>query len=226
MYGELTGLSKAMVKQRHGEKQFKAWRRGYAVKPPPVSSFSPQYPGNDIRYKKYLKDIRISVSETLIRLIESKKFSLHRKLPKSESLKDCMDRTIPFFTEQIMPEAISKGKRVLIASSENAIRGLLMYLCDIPEDKIAGLEIPNGLPLIFDMNSKCIKLLDDGSGEDPLEKYNFGSSAGYLFRPCKNPDGSDDDECDFTFLGENETSLSPSDSELIANIRKPLEVNG
>ena len=67
MYGDLTGLSKAMVKQRHGEKQFKAWRRGYAVNPPAVSSFSPQYPGNDIRYKKYLKDVRISLSETLIR---------------------------------------------------------------------------------------------------------------------------------------------------------------
>jgi 2,3-bisphosphoglycerate-dependent phosphoglycerate mutase len=49
MYGALTGLSKAMVKQRHGEKQFMMWRRGYAVKPPPVSSFSPQYPGNDVR---------------------------------------------------------------------------------------------------------------------------------------------------------------------------------
>mmetsp|Transcript_6883 Transcript_6883/g.15713 ORF Transcript_6883/g.15713 Transcript_6883/m.15713 type:complete len:916 (-) Transcript_6883:103-2850(-) len=222
MYGELTSLSKAMVKQRHGDEQFQAWRRGYAVNPPPVSSFSPQYPGNDIRYKKYLIDIRISVSETLIRSIESKKFSVHRKLPKSESLKDCMDRTIPFFTENIMPEAIGKGKRVLIASSENAIRGLLMHLCDIPEDKIAGLEIPNGLPLIFDMNSKCIKLLDDGSGEDPLEKYNFGTSASYLFRPCKNPDGSEDVGCALNFMADTATELSASDNELIESIRKPL----
>jgi len=223
MYGDLTGLSKAMVKQRHGDEQFMAWRRGYAVNPPPVSSFSPQYPGNDIRYTKYLKDSRISASETLIRSIESKKFSLHRKLPKSESLKDCMDRTIPFFTEQIMPEAIDKGKRVLIASSENAIRGLLMHLCEIPEDKIAGLEIPNGLPLIFDMNSKCIKLLDDGSGEDPLERYNFGASASYLFRPCQNPDGTDDETCDFSF--SDAPLLSASDRELIESIRKPVEAN-
>jgi 2,3-bisphosphoglycerate-dependent phosphoglycerate mutase len=56
-----------------------------------------------------------------------------------------MDRTVPFFTERIVPEAIDQGKRVLISSSENAIRGLLMHLCDIPEDKITGLEIPNGL---------------------------------------------------------------------------------
>jgi len=225
MYGDLTGLSKAMVKQRHGEEQFKAWRRGYAVNPPPVSSFSPQYPGNDPRYNKYLKDVRFSVSETLIRWIESKKFSLHRKLPKSESLKDCMERTIPYFTDVIMPEAIDEGKRVLIASSENAIRGLLMHLCEIPEDKIAGLEIPNGLPLIYDMNSKCMKLLDDGSGEDPLEKYNFGSdeAVSYLFKPCTNPDGSVEDSCDIRFFADD--GLSVSDTELIESIRKPAEVN-
>ena len=225
MYGDLTGLSKAMVKQRHGEQQFKAWRRGYAVNPPPVSSFSPQYPGNDPRYNKYLKDVRFSVSETLIRWIESKKFSLHRKLPKSESLKDCMERTIPYFTDVIMPEAIDEGKRVLIASSENAIRGLLMHLCEIPEDKIAGLEIPNGLPLIYDMNSKCMKLLDDGSGEDPLEKYNFGSdeAVSYLFKPCTNPDGSVEDSCDIRFFADED--LSVSDTELIESIKRPAEIN-
>lgn len=215
----MTGLSKAMVKQRHGDKQFRAWRRGYAVKPPPVSSFSPQYPGNDERYRKYLKDRRFSLSETIIRSIESQNFSLHRKLPKSESLKDCMDRTIPYFTDQIMPEAIDKGKRVLIASSENAIRGLLMHLCEIPEDKIAGLEIPNGLPLIYSFNSKCIKLLDDGSIEDPLERYNFGSSASYLFRPCQNPDGSDDDTCDLTFA---DVPLTLEERELVRSIRNPV----
>ena len=93
-------------------------------------------------------------------------------------------RTIPYYTDQIVPEAVDKGKRVLIASSENAIRGLLMHLMDIPEEKIAKLEIPNGLPLIYDVKSRCIKLLDDGSTEDPLSKHNFGESADYLFRPC------------------------------------------
>lgn len=83
---------------------------------------------------------------------------LHRKFPKHESLKDCMDRTIPFFTECITPEAIEPGKRVLISSSENAIRGLLMHLCEIPEEKISDLEIPNGLPLVFDLKSKCLKV--------------------------------------------------------------------
>ena len=158
MYGELTGLSKKMVKQRHGDEQFKAWRRGYDVRPPPVSSFSKHFPGNDPRYRKYLSDVRYSLRESMIRSIEGGDIILQRKLPKSESLKDCMDRTIPYFAERVIPDAVEQGKRVLISSSENAIRGLLMYLCDIPEEEITGLEIPNGLPLIFDVKSKCVKV--------------------------------------------------------------------
>jgi len=209
MYGKLTGLSKLMVKQRHGEKQFKAWRRGYDTPPPKVSSFSQHYPGNDRRYQSGIKDVRYSLRESLIRSIESGRPTIARKLPKTESLKDCMDRTIPFFTEKIVPEAIGKGKRVLISSSENAIRGLLMHLCDIPQDKITGLEIPNGLPIIFDLRSKCVKLLDDGTGRDPLETYNFGSAASYLFRPCQNEDGSPDEECTIQLL-DDDSDLSGS----------------
>ena len=102
----------------------------------------------------------------------------------------CMDRTIPYYQEQIASQA-NNGKRVLISSSENAIRGLLMTLCDIPEENISELEIPNGLPMIYDLKSRCIKLLDDGSGEDPLKKYNFGNAASYLFRPCVDEDGEE-----------------------------------
>jgi 2,3-bisphosphoglycerate-dependent phosphoglycerate mutase len=196
MYGALTGKSKSMVSQKYGEKQFKAWRRGFTVRPPKVSSFSVDYPGNDPRYK-VINDIRISLSETIMRSFDSGKPTLERKLPKSESLKDCMDRTIPYYKQQIVPDALEKGKRVLISSSENAIRGLLMVLCEIPEEKISELEIPNGLPLIYDVKSKCIKLLDDGSGLDPLEVYDFGSAANYLFRPCRNEDG-EDEVCEMT----------------------------
>lgn len=221
MYGELTGLSKQMVKQRHGEKQFKAWRRGYDVRPPAVSSFSKHYPGNDPRYQKYLRDVRYSIKESAIRSIEKGKPVLVRKLPKSESLKDCMDRTMPYFIERIAKDAVDQNKRVLISSSENAIRGLLMHLCSIPESEISGLEIPNGLPLIYDTRSKCVKLLDDGSGRDPLEVYNFGSSAKYLFRPCQNEDGSLDEECSINF--DNPTfsrpkAISPEDQAILDSI--------
>lgn len=216
----MTGLSKQMVKQRHGERQFKAWRRGYGTRPPEVSSFSQHYPGNDPRYIKYLNDIRFSVRESVIRSIEKGRPILHRKLPKTESLQDCMDRTIPFFTERIVPEALAQGKRVLISSSENAIRGLLMHLCDIPEDKVTELEIPNGLPIIFDLKSKCVKLLDDGTGRDPLEVYNFGKAASYLFRPCANEDGSPDEECDIRFRSD-EFELSEQDRATLEAITRP-----
>eukprot|EP00538_Stauroneis_constricta_P004232 CAMPEP_0119572694 /NCGR_PEP_ID=MMETSP1352-20130426/44750_1 /TAXON_ID=265584 /ORGANISM="Stauroneis constricta, Strain CCMP1120" /LENGTH=855 /DNA_ID=CAMNT_0007622381 /DNA_START=144 /DNA_END=2711 /DNA_ORIENTATION=- len=219
MYGELTGLSKKMVRQRHGDEQFMAWRRGYDVKPPHVSSFSPNYPGNDPRYQKYLKDVRYSFRESLIRTIEQGQPTLQRKLPKTESLKDCMDRTIPYFVERIQAEAVDQGKRVLISSSENAIRGLLMHLCDIPEEQITGLEIPNGLPLIFDVKSKCVKLLDDGTGRDPLEVYNFGKAAPYLFRPCENEDGSPDEECDIHFDATPGT-ISADDMAMLESITK------
>ena len=95
-----------------------------------------------------------------------------------------MDRTIPFFTDKIIPEAVNKGKRVLIASSENAIRGLLMKLCDIPEVEISNLSIPNGVPLIYNVKSQCIQLLEDESGIDPSEKHDFGPAAEFLFKEC------------------------------------------
>lgn len=132
---------------------------------------------------------------------------------------DCMDRTIPFFTERIVPEAIDNGKRVLISSSENAIRGLLMHLCDIPEEEIVGLEIPNGLPIIYDIKSKCVKLLDPGDGSDPLEKYNFGKAAKYLFRPCLNEDGSPDEECP-VFAPDKNVELTQEEVDTIAAIKK------
>jgi hypothetical protein len=164
-----------------------------------TSSFDPQFPGNDERYVKYLRDVRYSVKESVIRSIEAGRPVIMRKLPKTESLKDCMDRTIPYFVKRIAKDAVDQNKRVLISSSENAIRGLLMHLCNIPETEITGLEIPNGLPLIYDVKSKCVKLLDDGTGRDPLQLYNFGSAAKYLFRPCQNEDGSVDEECTINF---------------------------
>ena len=87
MYGALTGLSKKMIAQRHGEAKFKEWRRSFATRPPAVSSFSANYPGNDDRYVKYASDLRISVSETIIRSISDRHCKLHRKYPKTESLK-------------------------------------------------------------------------------------------------------------------------------------------
>jgi len=189
MYGALTGLSKVMVKERHGSEKFKAWRRGYKARPPPLSSYSSDYPGNDDRYRNYVKDVRYSFTETLLRTFSEGQLQLHRKFPKSESLKDCMDRTIPYVKNVILPDYSENNKTVLVASSENAIRGMLMYLLKIPVDRIAEVEIPTGLPLILDPVNKRIRLLDDGSDDDILERYNFGSSPELLFEPCDVVDG-------------------------------------
>jgi bisphosphoglycerate-dependent phosphoglycerate mutase len=81
-----------------------------------------------------------------------------------------------------MPDAVDQGKRVLISSSENAIRGLLMHLCEIPESEISGLEIPNGLPLIFDFKSKCVKLVRKNS--HPFSHTSSRATNAFLLVQC------------------------------------------
>ena len=196
-YGQLTGLSKKMIAQIHGEAQFKKWRRGYTQRPPPVSSFSQYYPGNDERYVKYVTDLEVSIRESIVRTFADGRLTLARNLPKCESLKDCMDRTIPFYTQIIAP--VARRRNVLIASSENAIRGLLMHLCDLPPDRISEVEIPTGLPLVYSPRMKCLRLLDDGNyATDPsiaLRRHDFGLATDLLFKPC-DPEKSDFCEVD------------------------------
>uniref|UniRef100_A0A7R9YG63 Phosphoglycerate mutase n=1 Tax=Pinguiococcus pyrenoidosus TaxID=172671 RepID=A0A7R9YG63_9STRA len=182
MYGALTGLSKKMIAQRHGQEQLKKWRRGYTTRPPPVSSFSQHYPGNDARYVENVKDCRYSVKESFVRSLVAGRLNLARKLPHTESLRDCMERTIPYYTDVIVPSTIDQGKNVLISSSENAIRGLLMHLCDIPPDRICDVEIPTGVPLLYDTKQKCIKLLEDPW--DSERQYDFGAAGSEIFKPC------------------------------------------
>jgi 2,3-bisphosphoglycerate-dependent phosphoglycerate mutase len=147
-----------------------------------------------------IRDVRISLKETLIRSVECGRLSIHRKLPHAESLKDCMERTIPYWVNSIEREAIDAGKSVLVASSENAIRGLLMHLFDIPADRISGIEIPTGLPLVYDVQRKCLSLL-----EGDFSDHNFGNSGELLFTPCLLPD--EEEEGDKAGLG----GLKPAD---------------
>ena len=214
MYGALTNMSKQRVQQVHGNAQFVAWRRGYTVRPPPVTSFSEHYPGNEERYVKYVEDTRVSLKESLIRSLSAGRLEIHKKFPKTESLKDCMERTIPFFKNQILEPAIKENKNILITTHENAIRGLLMYLCDIPEDRIAEVEIPTGLPLVYNVEKKCVQLLDDGADLDPVERYDFGKSPELLFAPCDiQPDAIDvkeevEDEALMCFIGADGRTYS------------------
>jgi hypothetical protein len=94
-----------------------------------------------------------------------------------------MERTIPYFKDVIVPQSLNEGKSVLVSSSENAIRGLLMHLCDIPTDQIHQVEIPTGLPMVFDWRVNRVRLLEDDDVPNPLKKYNFGAKPELLFKP-------------------------------------------
>jgi len=127
-YGALQGLNKAETAERHGVEQVKLWRRSYDVRPPALTRDDPRYPGNDPRYAD------LSVEE----------------LPLTECLKDTIDRLLPYAREEIVP-AVQSGKRVLIAAHGNSLRGLVKYIDRIPDDKIAGVNIPTGIPLVYEL---------------------------------------------------------------------------
>ena len=140
-YGALQGLNKAETAARHGEDQVKIWRRSYDIPPPPLASGDPQHPSCDRRYA--------DVS------------SAH--LPVGESLKDTVARFLPYWTETIAP-AIRHGKRVLIVAHGNSLRALVKYLDNISDDQIAELNIPTGIPLVYQLNADL----------KPLSKFYLG----------------------------------------------------
>jgi 2,3-bisphosphoglycerate-dependent phosphoglycerate mutase len=137
-YGALQGLNKADTAGRYGEQQVKIWRRSYDIPPPPLTRDDPRYPGGDIRYAG---------------LTEA-------ELPLQESLKDTVTRFIVFWESDIVP-SLKAGHRVVIAAHGNSLRALVKYLDHIPDDQISDLEIPTGVPLVYE--------LDDGL--EPLRKY-------------------------------------------------------
>ncbi len=135
-YGALQGLNKAETAAKFGDEQVLIWRRSYDVPPPALESTDPRFPGADPRYKLLTKD----------------------QLPLTECLKDTVARVLPFWHETIAP-SIKSGQKVLIAAHGNSIRAMVKYLDNIAEDTIVGLNIPTGLPLVYelDANLKPIK---------------------------------------------------------------------
>ncbi len=127
-YGALQGLNKLETVEEHGDKQVHVWRRSYDIRPPALGSKDPGYPGNDPRYKGLAL----------------------QQLPATECLKDVVERFLPYWKTTIAP-AIEKGERVLIAAHGNSLRALVMYLDGISEDKIADLNIPTGVPLVYEL---------------------------------------------------------------------------
>jgi 2,3-bisphosphoglycerate-dependent phosphoglycerate mutase len=129
-YGALQGLNKAETAARHGEDQVKIWRRAYAIAPPPLTPDDPRSAARDVRYK----DVPPA------------------ELPLTESLKDTVARFLPYWHHTIAPE-IAKGTRVLIAAHGNSLRALVKFLDNIGDDEIVELNIPTGIPLVYELDA-------------------------------------------------------------------------
>ncbi|MBI3981629.1 MAG: 2,3-diphosphoglycerate-dependent phosphoglycerate mutase [Gemmatimonadetes bacterium] len=128
-YGGLTGLNKAETAAKHREAQVKIWRRSYDIPPPPLSADAARQQGNDPRYAS----------------LEP------HELPLAESLKDVVARFLPYWHETIAP-AVRRGQRVLIAAHGNSLRALVKYLDDVSEGDIVELNIPTGIPLVYELD--------------------------------------------------------------------------
>jgi 2,3-bisphosphoglycerate-dependent phosphoglycerate mutase len=128
-YGGLQGLNKAETADRHGEEQVKVWRRSYDIPPPKLTPDDPRFPGHDPRYAG------IPVAS----------------LPLTESLKDTVARFLPLWHETIAP-SVKSGRRVIIAAHGNSLRALVKYLDNIPDSEIVGLNIPTGIPLVYELS--------------------------------------------------------------------------
>jgi 2,3-bisphosphoglycerate-dependent phosphoglycerate mutase len=128
-YGALQGLNKAETAAKHGEHQVKIWRRSYDVPPPALDPSDPRFPGRDRRYA--------GLSDA--------------ELPRTESLKDTVARFLPYWHQVIAP-AVGAGKRVLIAAHGNSLRALVKHLDGIGDAEIVGLNIPTGVPLVYELD--------------------------------------------------------------------------
>lgn len=128
-YGALQGLNKAETAAAHGDAQVKIWRRSYDTPPPPLALDDPRHPSHDPRYKAL--DAAV--------------------LPLAESLKDTVERFLPYWHATIAP-AIQGGQRVLIAAHGNSLRALVKYLDAVSDEAIVGLNIPTGIPLVYELD--------------------------------------------------------------------------
>jgi len=128
-YGALQGLNKAETAEKHGEAQTKIWRRSYDVTPPALAPDDERHPGRDRRYANLASG----------------------ELPLTECLKDTVERFLPYWHERIAPD-VRAGQRVLIAAHGNSLRALVMYLDGLSEKEVVELNIPTGIPLVYELD--------------------------------------------------------------------------
>ncbi|MFX1277600.1 MAG: 2,3-diphosphoglycerate-dependent phosphoglycerate mutase, partial [Promethearchaeota archaeon] len=128
-YGALQGFFKDEMARELGEDQVLIWRRSYDTPPPALKTTDPRYPGNELKYANLKPD----------------------ELPLTECLKDTVERVLPYWHEEISP-IIKSGKNVLISAHGNSLRALVKYLDNMPEEEIVSLNIPTGVPLIYELD--------------------------------------------------------------------------
>jgi len=128
-YGALQGLNKSETAEKYGDDQVLIWRRSYDTQPPALEVTDERYPGKDPRYAELSKD----------------------ELPLAECLKDTVERFLPYWHETIAP-TIKSGKKVLIAAHGNSLRALVKYLDDVSDEDIVGMNIPTGMPLVYELD--------------------------------------------------------------------------
>jgi 2,3-bisphosphoglycerate-dependent phosphoglycerate mutase len=142
-YGALQGLNKEEMAVKVGEEQVQMWRRGYDVRPPELKTTDKRYPGNDLKYRELDKSM----------------------LPLTESLKDTIVRCVPYWHDVIAP-ILKSGKHVILSAHGNSLRALVKYLDNIGDDEIVGLNIPTGIPLVYEFDERL----------KPLDHYYLGDA--------------------------------------------------
>ncbi|MEP6697330.1 MAG: phosphoglyceromutase [Pseudonocardiales bacterium] len=143
-YGALQGKDKKQTLAEFGEEQFMAWRRSYDVPPPPLSPDDPQHPRHDPRYADLAPDL----------------------LPGSECLRDVLLRVLPYWYDVLVPD-LRAGRCVLVAAHGNSLRALVKHLDGIGDDDVAGLNIPTGIPLCYDLDDDLRPTAPGGAYLDP-----------------------------------------------------------
>jgi 2,3-bisphosphoglycerate-dependent phosphoglycerate mutase len=139
----LQGLNKAEMAEKFGEEQVHIWRRSYDIPPPPMDESDERNPRNDRRYND-LNDAEI---------------------PLTECLKDTVERFLPYWENEIAPK-IKEGKRLIIAAHGNSLRALVKHLDGIPDEEIVKLNIPTGVPLVYELNEEL----------KPIKSYYLGDA--------------------------------------------------
>ena len=143
-YGGLQGLNKAETAKKYGDEQVLVWRRSYDTPPPPLDATDPRSERGDLRYARLSPE----------------------QIPLTECLKDTVARVLPFWNESMAP-AIRSGRRLVVAAHGNSIRALVKYLDGISDSDIVGLNIPNGIPLVYELDDEL----------KPLRHYYLGDAA-------------------------------------------------